>query len=506
MILLRIKKISKVIKIIPIFLTLILISSLFIPSLSAGSNSVLLSGATITNGQTSINLPSGSQVYIYGVVTGGQYYLSTLKNHEINFDYVTDYNSKTAAELAMTSSNSNSFTTQCSDYSLGGVGVSGYSTFDVVYGSNGNYGASGASVTFTLKNTATVVVFALASGGQTHVTLSGIPGFKIISSNENGLEGFLIGMANLSPGQYTAVETSSPSSSNPGNQADLIGVYEFFGSQSSGSSVPVWAFNGAYADYLIKMSYNGVSMSIPVYYNISNVNTATGTFYVSESYGGDFSYLSGGSTATFSSPSPFPAVSQSDLAILKMGKAPSDMPGAQVTTGVSVSVPAGTFNTIQINYDDGVTIYIEMNSGLIVEADGIPGLYGLGQATMVLTKTNIPMGTSIWTIVIIVIIVAVIALIAVFIIMKRKTGPKVSKETGINDNSIEKLIKLKDLLDKGLITKEEFEAEKARLTKELTPTGDVEEKLNKLKALLDSGAITQNEYEEQKQAILEKRL
>jgi uncharacterized membrane protein len=125
---------------------------------------------------------------------------------------------------------------------------------------------------------------------------------------------------------------------------------------------------------------------------------------------------------------------------------------------------------------------------------------------MVLTKTNIPMGTSIWTIVIIVIIVAVIALIAVFIIMKRKTGPKVSKETGINDNSIEKLIKLKDLLDKGLITKEEFEAEKARLTKELTPTGDVEEKLNKLKALLDSGAITQNEYEEQKQAILEKRL
>ncbi|MGB9815928.1 MAG: SHOCT domain-containing protein, partial [Thermoplasmata archaeon] len=276
---------------------------------------------------------------------------------------------------------------------------------------------------------------------------------------------------------------------------------------SSGSSVPVWAFNGAYADYLIKMSYNGVSMSIPVYYNISNVNTATGTFYVSESYGGDFSYLSGGSTATFSSPSPFPAVSQSDLAILKMGKAPSDMPRAQqVITGVSVSVPAGTFNTIQINYYDGVTIYIEMNSGLLVEASGIPGLIGSGSAIMELTKTNIPMGTSIWTIVIIVIIVAVIALIAVFIIMKRKTGPKVSKETGINDNSIEKLIKLKDLLDKGLITKEEFEAEKARLTKELTPTGDVEEKLNKLKALLDSGAITQNEYEEQKQAILEKRL
>ncbi len=65
---------------------------------------------------------------------------------------------------------------------------------------------------------------------------------------------------------------------------------------------------------------------------------------------------------------------------------------------------------------------------------------------------------------------------------------------------------LRICLDKGLITKEEFEAEKARLTKELTPTGDVEEKLNKLKSLLDSGAITQSEYEEQKQAILEKRL
>ncbi len=429
----RIKKISKVIKIIPIFLTLILISSLFISSLSAGSNSVLLSGATITNEQTSINLPSGSQVYIYGVVTDGQYYLSTLTNYEINYDYVTDYNSETAAELAMTSSNSNSFTTQCSDYSLGGVGVSGYSTFNVVYGSNGNYGASGASVTFTLKNTATVVVFALASGGQTYVTLSGIPGFQAISSNVNGLEGFLIGMANLPPGQYTAVETSSPSSSNPGNQADLIGVYEIFGLQSSGSSsVPVWAFNGAYADYLMNMSYNGVSMSIPIYYNISNVNTATGTFNVSVSYGGsyggEFSYLSGNYTANFNSPSPFLAVNQSDLAILKMGKAPSDLPGAQVITGVSVSVPAGTFNTIQINYK-GETVYIEMNSGLLVKASGS---YNSNLGTIELTKTNIPMGSSIWTIVIIVVIVAVIlfviSLIAVFIIMKRKTGQRYQRK------------------------------------------------------------------------------
>ncbi|MGC8982096.1 MAG: SHOCT domain-containing protein, partial [Minisyncoccia bacterium] len=71
----------------------------------------------------------------------------------------------------------------------------------------------------------------------------------------------------------------------------------------------------------------------------------------------------------------------------------------------------------------------------------------------------------------------------------------------ISDSSIDKVLKLKSMMDAGIITKEEFEAQKNRIMYG-SSSDPVEQKLKDLKALLDSGAISQSEYEEQKSKIL----
>jgi hypothetical protein len=85
-------------------------------------------------------------------------------------------------------------------------------------------------------------------------------------------------------------------------------------------------------------------------------------------------------------------------------------------------------------------------------------------------------------------------------------GPITSlEEGGMSDEIIDKMMKLKTMLDSGLITKEEFDQQKAKLTaSSAASTGGLEEQLNKLKTLLDSGVISQSEYEEQRKAILKK--
>ncbi len=73
----------------------------------------------------------------------------------------------------------------------------------------------------------------------------------------------------------------------------------------------------------------------------------------------------------------------------------------------------------------------------------------------------------------------------------------------ISDDYIDKVLKLKSMMDAGVITKEEFEAQKNKIMRGST-SDPVEQKLKDLKALLDSGAISQSEYEQQKSAILGK--
>jgi len=69
---------------------------------------------------------------------------------------------------------------------------------------------------------------------------------------------------------------------------------------------------------------------------------------------------------------------------------------------------------------------------------------------------------------------------------------------------LDKLERLKNLLDTGAITRDEFETQKKKIIGKPQMTGTPEEELKRLKQLFDSGAITKTEYEEQKKQILSK--
>ncbi|MEM4091400.1 MAG: SHOCT domain-containing protein [Thermoplasmatales archaeon] len=104
---------------------------------------------------------------------------------------------------------------------------------------------------------------------------------------------------------------------------------------------------------------------------------------------------------------------------------------------------------------------------------------------------------------------AIVALIftgiipGVLLLIAHEPIDALSTEGGMSDNNLDKVIKLKTLMDSGVISKEDFEAQKNKLLHGVSSSDSVEEKLKNLKSHLDSGAITQEEYERQKKAVLE---
>jgi hypothetical protein len=82
-------------------------------------------------------------------------------------------------------------------------------------------------------------------------------------------------------------------------------------------------------------------------------------------------------------------------------------------------------------------------------------------------------------------------------------GPieELSSSATSNEN-LDKVLKLKALLDSGVISREDFELQKDKLLHGISSSDPIETKLRNLKSLLDSGSINQEEYEEQKKRIL----
>jgi putative membrane protein len=76
---------------------------------------------------------------------------------------------------------------------------------------------------------------------------------------------------------------------------------------------------------------------------------------------------------------------------------------------------------------------------------------------------------------------------------------------GISTEDLDRLAKLKSLMDSKVISKEEFESQKNRIlqTGKQEPSS-VEVELSKLKTLYDSGAITEAEYNQQRKKLLSK--
>ena len=206
--------------------------------------SAALVDPTATGFSTSLSLTPGAQTYIYGEVTGGGASSSPLANGSA--DTVTDGAGNLGVGLAVTTQASNSFTTQTGYYSIAGVGVSGYTNMQALYGQYVNpnsgvisSGSFGTSVTFTLTQPALVVAMGGGSSQQA-ISFSGVAGLvtdAAVSGTGNGLAN-TIGIAHdsLGPGTYT-IQLSTTVTSNGQEQehvADLLGVYIFTGSTVAG--------------------------------------------------------------------------------------------------------------------------------------------------------------------------------------------------------------------------------------------------------------------------------
>jgi hypothetical protein len=85
----------------------------------------------------------------------------------------------------------------------------------------------------------------------------------------------------------------------------------------------------------------------------------------------------------------------------------------------------------------------------------------------------------------------------------RPSGLGPAGESAGAGDVIEKLAKLKALLDAGVISREEFDGQKTAILKGPPATPEPEE-LRKLRSLFEAGALTEEEYEAQKRRILAK--
>ncbi|MGP8057023.1 MAG: beta strand repeat-containing protein [Nitrososphaerales archaeon] len=207
-------------------------------SSASSPTAITLSSATVTDQAKSLTLPSGAPLYVYALSTGGGLTSSGFANGE--YASVTDADLNLVAAMAITTSNTNSYTSSSGYYDIGGVGVSGYQTYSASDGVNGASGATYASDSFTVGTAGSLIlVIAIAGGGSCiSVSLSGpnAPALTIAASDSTASgnpPAITIAYAtSSSTGSLTASESTSqcssnPSLQNPKNVGDLVGVVVF---------------------------------------------------------------------------------------------------------------------------------------------------------------------------------------------------------------------------------------------------------------------------------------
>lgn len=213
--------------------TILCFAGLPLPVASA-STSLTISNAVIVYHRTSLQLASGALLYLYGFATGGSFPSYGFKNGQ--YASVLNGAGNLVAALAVTSSNTNSFATWTGNQALGGVAVSGYSSYTSSYNANSAWGAPEVSDTFTVRIPGSLVVIVALGGLQGCMNLTGISSMQFDAPTvgytgvPNGHPGMTIAHAYLDPGTYTITEHARcPGSANMVSQwqGDLIGAFIF---------------------------------------------------------------------------------------------------------------------------------------------------------------------------------------------------------------------------------------------------------------------------------------
>jgi hypothetical protein len=249
---------------------------------SATYGSISISNATILHYGTSLQLPAGSQVYLWGMDVGGAHNSTTFADGTVAT--VKDSLGMLAAQLGESTVNTNSYETATVFHTMGGVGVAGFSSKTFTFAANGASGTLSGSVTFTVRTPSVVIVIALQSGARPgdvatggepkevlyNFSLHGIPGAQIdaaVGANQTvGIQPMIIAHSFLGIGTYTvttSVSQASPSEAE--SDASLIGVWAF----TSSTPVP------EYPTYLFPLVAALTLTVLAAGYRRSPVHTST---------------------------------------------------------------------------------------------------------------------------------------------------------------------------------------------------------------------------------------
>jgi hypothetical protein len=212
-------------------MVVILCLSMFVPlvtKVKADSTVPTVVSASVSESSSSITLLGGADIYLYGYGTGGG-----LPSYNFNYGQITSLTNQggyLVAALALTTSNTNSFSTYSEYPVIGGCGVNGFSSYTYTYGSNNSPAAPSASDSFTVTASGSLVVVIAIGGDEQSLTVSGLPNLQSDAawpgSPWNSLE---ILHTYLDAGSYTVTEYTSQSAAGqtPAYAGDLIGVFVF---------------------------------------------------------------------------------------------------------------------------------------------------------------------------------------------------------------------------------------------------------------------------------------
>ena len=176
----------------------------------------------------------------------------------------------------------------------------------------------------------------------------------------------------------------------------------------SATSVPIWAFNGAFANYtLTEKAANATVDSGWQSYTINEVNLTAATFLMTVDFFDQAQASVNGGFFTNSGVFPlnqslaFPALNPSQLDMLNQGVLPQTSKNSSVVTATMVSVKAGTFPADQVSVSGGISfIWVDSYSGVVLKSGvTIPRSLNANvtQNPMIqseLTSTNVPMSET----------------------------------------------------------------------------------------------------------------
>jgi hypothetical protein len=191
------------------------------------------------------------------------------------------------------------------------------------------------------------------------------------------------------------------------------------------SSLPPYAFDGAYANYtLTYFTPNGQYVYFSSYL-VTNVDEKTQTFSVKSSYNSYLEPFGSLDNATFGQPIPFPAASPSQLQLFKEGRLPNVYSSDRVTSDVVIKILAGTFVTYELEAPVS-TVWFDSVTGLLVQENGeVLGQGPVGLVGIVLTSTNIKPNTEDGGQLVISLTLVSVAAVVLYLFVGRRRVPQI---------------------------------------------------------------------------------